>query len=205
MHGVSCVSSKKMKNLNKFFENSKNIIDNLDIDKINKIITKLSKLKKGGGRLFFLGVGGSAANSSHAVNDFRKLCEIETYTPTDNVSELSARTNDDGWNSTFIEWLKISKLSKNDAIFILSVGGGDIKRNVSINLINSIKYAKNKKAQILGIVGRKNSYTYKSSNYVISLPSMPKNYLTPISESMQSLILHCIVSDERLQTIKTKW
>ncbi len=194
-----------MNNLKKFFKKSITVIDKLDLKKVNITINKISKLKAKGGRIFFLGVGGSAANCSHAVNDFRKLCKIECYSPIDNVAELTARTNDEGWENCFIDWLKICKLNKNDALFILSVGGGDLKRNVSVNLINAIKYGKTKKCEIFGIIGRKNNFTVRSSKNIIQLGNIDKNYLTPISESLQSLILHCIVSDVRLKKVRTKW
>tara|TARA_B100000959_G_C14714868_1_gene514431 strand:- start:138 stop:722 length:585 start_codon:yes stop_codon:yes gene_type:complete len=194
-----------MNNLKNFFENTVTIIEKLNLKKINITISKISKIKKKRGRIFFLGVGGSAANCSHAVNDFRKLCQIECYSPIDNVAELTARINDDGWESCFKEWLKICNLNKKDALFILSVGGGDIKKKVSVNLIKAIKYAKTKKCEIFGIIGRKNNYTVKSSNNIIQLGNIDKKLLTPISESLQSLVLHCMVSDKRLQKVKTKW
>ena len=149
--------------LKNFFDNLQFATKNLDLSKINKIIEGLKKIKQKKGRIFFLGVGGSAANCSHAVNDFRKLCNIEAYTPVDNVSELTARINDEGWEGSLLEWLKVSKINYRDCIFIFSVGGGDIKRNVSVNLINCIKYSIKKKIKIFSIVGRK-GYAFKYSD-----------------------------------------
>ena len=139
---------KKNKFTEYFFENTLKISKSINKDEIEKLAVSISKIKKNNGRIFFIGVGGSAANASHAVNDFRKLCEIECYTPIDNISELTARVNDEGWNSSFITWLKVSNLNKKDAIFIFSVGGGNIKKNVSVNIVKSIKYAKKVKAKI---------------------------------------------------------
>lgn len=176
-----------------------------DNNQIDYLVTELGKIKKKKGRLFFLGVGGSAGNCSHAVNDFRKLCEIECYAPTDNVSELTARTNDNGWNSVFVEWLKISNLRKSDAIFIFSVGGGNKKKKVSENLISAIKYAKFKKAKIFSIVGRKDGYAYKESNISILIPEVDNKMITPFSESFQTVLWHLLVSHPRLKRRLTKW
>lgn len=176
-----------------------------DNNQIDYLVTELGKIKKKKGRLFFLGVGGSAGNCSHAVNDFRKLCEIECYAPTDNVSELTARTNDNGWNNVFVEWLKISNLKKSDAIFIFSVGGGNKKKKVSENLISAIKYAKFKKAKIFSIVGRKDGYAYKESNISILIPEVDNKMITPFSESFQTVLWHLLVSHPRLKKRSTKW
>ena len=177
-------------------------IDKNQIEKLAKILTKIRNQK---GRIFFLGVGGSAANCSHAVNDFRKICEIECYAPTDNVSELTARINDDGWESSLANWLKVSNLKSSDAIFIMSVGGGNKKKNVSINLINAIKFAKKKGAKILGIVGRDGGYTKKVGDNVILIPTIDKKLITPYCESFHSLVWHCLVSHPLLQIKKMKW
>ena len=139
----------------------------IDIKEINKLVYELKSLKKRNGRLFFLGVGGSAGNASHAVNDFRKLCNIESYCPTDNVSELTARINDDGWNSSFAEWLKVSKINRKDSIFIFSVGGGSKSKKVSVNLIQAIDYAKKKKIKIFGVIGKKNGYAKKKGDNIL--------------------------------------
>jgi D-sedoheptulose 7-phosphate isomerase len=179
--------------------------NNINLKKIEDIAIELSNIKKKNGRLFFLGVGGSAGNCSHAVNDFRKLCEIECYSPTDNVSELTARTNDEGWKTVFIEWLKISKLNKNDAIFIFSVGGGNKKKKVSENLISAIDYAKIQKAKIFSFVGKKDGYAYKKSDISILIPTLDTNLVTPFSESFQVVLWHLLVSHPKLKTKSTKW
>jgi D-sedoheptulose 7-phosphate isomerase len=190
----------------KYFLNSFSKICNLvDLKKIDKLVDEVSKIKKNKGRIFFLGVGGSAGNCSHAVNDFRKLCEIECYSPTDNVSELTARTNDEGWKTVFVEWLKISKLCKNDAIFIFSVGGGNKKKKVSENLISAIDYAKEKKTRIFSFVGMKDGYAYKESNISILIPIFDKKMITPFSESFQVVLWHLLVSHPKLKTKATKW
>ena len=194
-----------MSHVKNFLNLSSSIIRNMNFVKIDKIIDSIQKIKKKKGRIFFLGVGGSGANCSHAVNDFRKLCEIEAYSPIDNPAEITARTNDEGWDTVFVEWLKISKLKKNDCIFILSVGGGNKKRNVSMNLVKAIDFANKKGAKILGIVGKKDGYAYKKSNYVCLIPEKNKSLVTPLCEGIQSIILHLIVSDKRIQSIKTKW
>ena len=177
----------------------------IDIKEINKLVYELKSLKKRNGRLFFLGVGGSAGNASHAVNDFRKLCNIESYCPTDNVSELTARINDDGWNSSFAEWLKVSKINRKDSIFIFSVGGGSKSKKVSVNLIQAIDYAKKKKIKIFGVVGKKNGYAKKKGDNIIVVPEINKKLITPFSEAFQAVIWHCLVSHPLLQTCKTKW
>lgn len=188
-----------------FFKNVSTISNLLDLKKIDEIAIELKKLRQRSGRLFLLGVGGSAANCSHAVNDFRILCNIESYTPIDNVSELTARINDSGWNSSFVSWLKASKCNSKDAIFILSVGGGDIKKKVSINIIEAIKYAKSKKCKIFGIVGKKNSYTEKNSTITITIPVTDEKLITPLSEAFQAVIWHSLVSNPILQLKATKW
>jgi D-sedoheptulose 7-phosphate isomerase len=195
----------KTKFVQDYFLNINILTSKIDLNKINKIIDNLKKLKKRKGRLFILGIGGSASNASHAVNDFRKLCEIETYAPTDNVGELTARTNDEGFETIFSNWLKVSRLSKNDAILIFSVGGGNVKKNVSVNLINAIKLAKKVKADIFSIVGKKDGYAYKQSNVSVCVPFVRKDLITPYSEAFQAVIWHCLVSDPRLQKNKTKW
>ena len=190
---------------NIFFRNTKLISEIIDKNQIEKLAQSILKIKKQKGRIFFVGVGGSSANASHAVNDFRKLCEIECYTPTDNVAEFSARINDDGWDSSFSNWLKISNLNKKDAIFIFSVGGGNVKKNVSINLVKSIIYAKNVGAKIFGIVGRDGGETKKKGDNVILIPTIDKDLITPQTESFQSIIWHCLVSHPILQVNATKW
>jgi D-sedoheptulose 7-phosphate isomerase len=184
---------------------AKNIIDALDLIEISKIVKHINVVKKNKGRIFFIGVGGSAANSSHAVNDFRKLAGIECYSPVDNVSELTARTNDEGWHTIFKSWLIVSKLNKNDLIFVFSVGGGDIKRNVSTNIIEALKFAKLKKAKICGIVGKIGGYTSKVADACLRIPVENMKNLTPHSEAFQAVIWHLLVSHPDIKKYKTKW
>ena len=179
-----------------------NLIDKITLDKICDAILEL---KKKNGRIFFLGVGGSAGNASHAVNDFRKLLNIECYCPTDNASEITARTNDEGFETIFIEYLKISKLSNKDLIFIFSVGGGSKEKNVSVNLIKAIDYAKEIGSKVLGVVAKHDGYLAQNGDLVIKLDIDNKNYLTPISESLQVLVWHYIVSNPKLMPNSTKW
>ena len=181
------------------------LVEKINKTQINKAVDLLSSVKKRKGRIFLLGVGGSAGNCSHAVNDFRKICEIESYTPTDNVSELTARINDDGWDSSFKNWLEISQLNSKDVLFIFSVGGGNLKKKVSINLIKAIEYAKIKKSKVLGIVGRDGGYTAKKGDAVVVIPTVDKKLITPYAESFQSVIWHCLVTHPKLQSKKMKW
>jgi D-sedoheptulose 7-phosphate isomerase len=178
---------------------------NIPYAKIKTLVEELKKLRENNGRLFILGVGGSAGNASHAVNDFRKLCNIETYAPTDNVSELTARTNDEGFETIFSEYIKTSRGCKNDAILIFSVGGGNIEKNVSINLINAIKESRNRKMQVYSIVGMSEGYAAKNSDISVVIPVINKNLITPISEAFQAVIWHCIVSHPDLAINSTKW
>ena len=177
----------------------------LDYELIEKMSEELSNLRKRDGRLFLLGVGGSAANASHAVNDFRKLCGIETYSPTDNVSELTARTNDEGWETVFSEWLKTSHLSDKDMLLVLSVGGGNLEKNISTNLIYALDFAIERKATIIGIVGRDGGYVKKIGKYVLVVPTVNKERVTPHSEAFQAVVWHCLVSHPNLQINATKW
>jgi D-sedoheptulose 7-phosphate isomerase len=174
-------------------------------EKIEESISILSNVRNNGGRLFVLGVGGSAANASHVVNDFRKLANFETYAPTDNVSELTARTNDEGWDTVFSGWLEVSKLNSDDCLLILSVGGGDLEQKVSTNLIEAIKYAKVIGSKIIGIVGRDGGFTAKNSNCSIIIPTVNGNHVTPHSESFQAVIWHLMVSHPSLKSNSTKW
>ena len=190
---------------NEYFEELKKTIGFLNLKKIESLVDEIKKISKKKGRIFFLGVGGSAGNSSHAVNDFRKICKIEAYAPTDNVSEITARTNDDGFENIFSDYLRCSNLNKNDAIFIFSVGGGNNKLNISVNLIEAIKFARKKKSKVFSVVGKKDGYSYKNSDISILIPIENKDYLTPISEAMQGVIWHYIVSNKKLQKNKTKW
>jgi len=181
------------------------VIQKLDITAIEKMVVLLAGIKQAGGRIFFLGVGGSAGNCSHAVNDFRKIVGIESYAPTDNVSELTARTNDDGWASIFVEWLKISKLSGKDALFIMSVGGGNLEKNISPNLVEAIKYAKVVGAKVTGIVGRDGGYTAQAADVCVIVPTVNPDTITPHSEAFQAVIWHLLVSHPLLKASQTKW
>jgi len=166
---------------------------------------QLVALRERKGRLFLIGVGGSAGNCSHAVNDFRKLCGIQAYSPVDNVSELTARANDEGWDTIFSGWLEISDLSVRDAILILSVGGGDSARNVSTNIVKAIDFAKSRGAKVLGIVGRDTGYTAKHGDVVVVVPQVNADRVTPLSEAFQAVVWHCLVSHPQLQVNRTKW
>jgi D-sedoheptulose 7-phosphate isomerase len=186
-------------------EESKRIIDALDVGVIDRMAEALAALRQRGGRLFFLGVGGSAGNCSHAVNDFRKLAGIEAYAPTDNVSELTARTNDEGWETVFVEWLKVSKLKADDALFIFSVGGGNLERNISPNLVRALQYAKAIGATVLGVVGRDGGYTAKVGDAVCIVPTVNPDAVTPHSEAFQAVIWHLLVTHPALKAKQTKW
>ncbi len=190
---------------NEYLIESITILSSLSRDDVENLVYILSQIKKDNGRLFILGVGGSAGTASHAVNDFRKICGIETYTPTDNVSELTARTNDEGFNTCFSEWLKVSKLSEKDCLLVLSVGGGNIEKNISMNLVKSIDYANEVGAKILGIVGRDGGYTKQKANACVLIPVLNINHITPHTEGLASVILHLIVSHPLLKITETKW
>ena len=166
---------------------------------------KFDCARKRNGRLFICGVGGSAGNSSHAVNDFRKLCNIDAYAPTDNISELTARTNDEGWESIFSGWIKVSRANENDSILIFSVGGGNESKQISMNLVNLIKESKKIGMKVFGIVGKKDGYTAKNADIVVTVPQIHKDRITPHSESFQTIIWHCLVSHPILQVNATKW
>jgi D-sedoheptulose 7-phosphate isomerase len=177
----------------------------LDVDAIERIAESLAQVKASGGRIFFLGVGGSAGNCSHAVNDFRKLAGIECYAPTDNVSELTARINDDGWESTFVEWLKVSRLDRRDAVFVLSVGGGSMERNISTNLVAAVKHAKTIGAKVIGILGRDGGFTARAADASVIVPTANPRTVTPHTEAFQSVIWHLLVSHPILKANETKW
>jgi D-sedoheptulose 7-phosphate isomerase len=181
------------------------IIDAIDVDPIERMVSILVQLRGSGGRLFFLGVGGSAGNCSHAVNDFRKIVGIEAYAPTDNVSELTARTNDEGWETVFVEWLKTSRLKAADALFIFSVGGGNLEKNVSPNLVRALQYAKEIGARVLGVVGRDGGYTAKVGDAVSIVPTVNPDAVTPHSEAFQAVIWHLLVTHPALKIHQTKW
>ena len=181
------------------------IISKLDQKKIEQLVETLANVRKRGGRLFFLGVCGSAGNCGHAVNDFRKLAHFEAYAPTDNVSELTARTNDEGWDSVFVEWLKGSRLRSADAVFVLSVGGGSIEKNISPNLVRAIQYARDIGAAIVGIVGRDGGYTAKVADACVIIPTVNPDTVTPHSEAFQAVVWHLLVSHPLLKSAPTKW
>jgi len=191
--------------INKYIQQLSRSIQLLNKEKIEKLIYEIVKIKKKGGRIFFLGIGGSAGNASHAVNDFRKICNIECYCPTDNVSEITARTNDEGFEKIFSQYLINSRLSKKDALFIFSVGGGNKKLKISLGLIEAIQLAKKIGSRIFSIIARKDGYAYKNSDVTILINVGDEKYITPISESMQAVIWHALVSDHRLKKNKTKW
>lgn len=186
-------------------EESIEITKLIDVDKVEEMVDLLYQVKKSKGRLFILGVGGSAANAGHAVNDFRKLADIESYAPSDNVAELTARTNDEGWSTVFSGWLKVSKLDSNDCILVLSVGGGDKDKNISPNLVEAIDFAKQIGAKIIGIVGRDGGYTAKNATICIIIPTINPESVTPHSESFQTVIWHLMVSHPKLKSNPTKW
>lgn len=177
----------------------------LDPSQLEKLVEQLVILRANEGRLFLLGVGGSAANCSHAVNDFRKICNIEAYSPVDNVSELTARTNDEGWDTVFASWLKTSKANSKDAIFVFSVGGGDLEKNISPNIVKALQEAKMRNMKIFGIVGRDGGYTKKVGDVVVVIPSLNPEHITPHAEAFQGVVWHCLVSHPLLKTQQCKW
>lgn len=172
---------------------------------IEYLASELASIRDRKGRLFLIGVGGSAGNASHAVNDFRKLCGIEAYAPVDNVSELTARANDEGWETIFSGWLEISRLGERDAVLIFSVGGGDVARNVSVNIVRAIDYAKKQGAKVFGIVGKDTGYTAQAADICVIVPAPRPDWITPLSEAFQAVIWHCLVSHPQLQIKSTKW
>jgi D-sedoheptulose 7-phosphate isomerase len=188
-----------------FFASVTEISRSIDVNIVEKMATELASLRDRRGRLFLLGVGGGAGNSSHAVNDFRKLCGIEAYSPIDNVSELTARANDEGWETIFSGWLEVSRIGSKDAILVLSVGGGDSERNVSTNIVKAIDFAKERGARVLGIVGRDSGHTARRGDVVIIVPMIDPKHITPLAEAFQAVIWHCLVSHPVLQIRATKW
>lgn len=181
------------------------ITESIDKSEIEKMIDVILNVKKNEGRIFFLGVGGSAGNASHAVNDFRKIAGIECYSPTDNVSELTARVNDDGWDTSFVNWLKGSRLNSNDCLFIFSVGGGSVEKNISVNLVNALKYGKEKGSSVIGIVGKDGGYTSKVSDACIIIPTVNNETITPHTEAFQGTIWHLIVTHPLIKSFEMKW
>ena len=184
---------------------SKKIIDQLDYTAIEKMTVLLVNLRNKGGRLFLVGVGGGAGHAGHAVNDFRKIAGIESYSPSDNISELTARTNDEGWDTTYSAWFKVSRLSSNDMLFVFSVGGGDLEKNISPNIVRAVKYAKEVGASVIGVLGRNGGYTASVADACVIVPIVNKEMVTPHTESFQALVWHLLVSDPRLQVMSNKW
>ena len=189
----------------RYLAESKEVIDRLDVQQIEEMAEHLAALRARGGRLFILGVGGSAANASHAVNDFRKIAGIETYAPTDNVSELTARTNDEGWATVFESWLRVSRLRREDALLIFSVGGGNLEKNVSPNLVAALEFARSTGATILGIVGRDGGHTARTAHACVIVPTVITVHVTPHAEAFQAVVWHLLVSHPKVKQTETKW
>ena len=189
----------------KHLNEARQIIESIDVKSIESVVKLLAQVRTDGGRLFFLGVGGSAGNCSHAVNDFRKIAGFESYAPTDNVSELTARTNDEGWDTVFVEWLKTSRLSERDAVFVFSVGGGDLEKNVSPNLVRALQYAKAVGAGITGVVGRDGGFTATVADVCVIVPTVNPETITPHAEAFQAVVWHLLVSHPGLKASETKW
>jgi D-sedoheptulose 7-phosphate isomerase len=194
-----------MDHTHRFLTEARQILELLDTSVIEQMADLLERTRDRGGRLFILGVGGSAANASHAVNDFRKLVGLEAYAPTDNVSELTARTNDEGWSTVFAAWLQVSHLRSEDLILVLSVGGGSIEKDVSLNLVRALEYAHSVGTPILGIVGKDGGYTAQMANACVIVPTVNPAHITPHAEAFQAVIWHLLVSHPRLQRSATKW
>ena len=194
-----------MSYVTRYFEEVLDIIQKIKKDQVEKIIELLLEIREKKGRLFFLGVGGSAGNCSHAVNDFRKIGGFEAYTPVDNVSELTARTNDEGWHTVFSGWLKTSRLNSHDGVFIFSVGGGSKEKNISANLVYALEYAQSCKAKIMGVVGRDGGFTAKVADACVIIPPVSPDTITPHAEAFQAVIWHLIVSDPRIMQMSNKW
>jgi D-sedoheptulose 7-phosphate isomerase len=188
-----------------YLAEAKSIIDQLDVHSIEKMTQLLVELRERGGRLFLVGVGGGAGHAGHAVNDFRKLAGIESYSPSDNISELTARTNDEGWDTTYSAWMRVSKLSKNDMLFVFSVGGGDLEKNISPNIVRAVSYAKEVGASVIGVLGRNGGYTASVADACVIVPTVNNDMVTPHTESFQALVWHLLVSDPRLQMMSNKW
>ena len=194
-----------MEFVEQYFEEAKQIIDSLDRNEITKMITIINEVRSKDGRMFILGVGGGAGHASHAVNDFRKICGMEAYAPTDNVSELTARTNDEGWESVFVEWLRGSRLNEIDCIFVFSVGGGNKEKNVSANLVHALIFAKEQQAKIIGVVGRDGGFTAQVADAFCLIPVVNPVNTTPHTEAFHAVIWHALVSHPKLKITETKW
>jgi len=191
--------------INKYISNSKLILDELDLDQISTMISILKETRENNGRLFILGVGGGAGHASHAVNDFRKICDIEAYSPSDNVSELTARVNDDGWETSYVNWLMGSRLKKNDSLLVFSVGGGNLEKDVSVNIVKSLQYAREVGSKVCGIVGRDGGYTAEIADACVIIPPIDPDNITPHTEGFQALVWHLLVSHPDLQMFEMKW
>jgi D-sedoheptulose 7-phosphate isomerase len=189
----------------KYFEEIKQIINQLDPVEIENMVELIVNIREINGRIFFIGAGGGAGNASHAVNDFRKIAGIESYTPTDNVSELTARTNDDGWDYVFVEYLKTSRLNENDLVFVFSVGGGNKEKNISANIVHALEYAKNVGSKITGVVGRDGGYTARAADACVIIPVSDHSMMTPLTEAFQGILWHLIVSHPRTAIHEMKW
>lgn len=198
-------NSVSIEHVESFFGEVSEIARSINMGLISEMVDRLARLRNEGGRLFLIGAGGSAGNCSHAVNDFRKLCGIEAYSPVDNVSELTARVNDEGWETVFSGWLKISKLNEKDVVFIFSVGGGSLSANVSVNIVEAVKLARILNVDVLGIVGSNGGYTAENGQIVLKIPVPDAKRVTPHSEAFQAVVWHCLVSHPSLQSCKTKW
>ena len=191
--------------INQYFAEAKEIIDKIDRTQILKMVSIINETRDKKGRLFILGVGGGAGHASHAVNDFRKICGIESYAPTDNVSELTARVNDDGWETAYVNWLKISNLNQNDILLVFSVGGGNLEKNVSVNILKSLEMAKQLGSKICGVVGRDGGYTAQVADACVIIPPVNSETVTPHTEAFQAVIWHLLVSHPDLQKFEMKW
>ena len=194
-----------MSHTTEYLADAGRILEQLDAAAIERLVGRLAELRERGGRLFFLGVGGSAANAAHAVNDFRKIAQIESYAPTDNVSELTARTNDEGWDTVFVQWLRGSHLGRRDMVFVLSVGGGDLEKNISPNLVRALEYARAVGATVCGIVGRNGGYTAQVADACVLVPTVNPATITPHAEAFQAVVWHLMVSHPALRAVETKW
>ena len=188
-----------------FLDESIEVIRRIDADSVDRLATALGSARDAGGRLFILGVGGSAGHASHAVNDFRKICGFEAYTPTDNVSELTARVNDEGWDTSFSEWLRGSRINAKDAVLVFSVGGGNVEKNVSVNLVRAIDHAREKGARVFGIVGKDGGYTKQVADECVLIPIIASDRITPHTEGLAAVVWHLLVSHPALKVIQTKW
>lgn len=188
-----------------YLDEASQIIKRIDIGQIDRMVQLLADLRAEGGRLFIVGVGGGAGHASHAVNDFRKIAGIEAYSPSDNVSELTARTNDEGWDTTYVAWLKVSRISAADMVLVFSVGGGDLGRNISPNIVHAVQHAKKMRAKVIGVLGRDGGYTASVADVCVIVPTVNPDTVTPHTESFQALVWHLLVSDPRLQIMSNKW